>query len=353
MVKFEALQDKPEVDSEDEALAEMLGMSMKTFKEVAVECEEIVDDSSFNSHGIPSFPRSTLSSILHESHARNLYKSNSVYIFPKKLSIPADLMRRIALEITLEKYHSDKTYETIQVLTNVGGIDDDDDATIEKRRTLTRMENFVASHPIWSELCHSYLQQIVSIVMGEEMVLFKEKLNIKPPGGSGFAPHLDTPSLRIALGEDGPQSFITVMVAIDNMTKQNGCLRIAQGQCWSEENQVQVVEPESNGNPDGNGRAGAIALEVAEMLDYTDLECEAGTIALFNGWAPHRSAVNRSHFPRRAVFLTYNPKREGDFRNLYYQRMYEVRHAWKERPRLDRTNDYEADLDALNSIPRI
>jgi hypothetical protein len=84
---------------------------------------------------------------------------------------------------------------------------------IEQRRTLTRLENFVDAHEGWSNLCHGYLSDVLSQALGQKMVLYKEKLNLKPPGGSGFAPHLDSPSLRVALGPDGPQTFVTVMVA--------------------------------------------------------------------------------------------------------------------------------------------
>jgi ectoine hydroxylase-related dioxygenase (phytanoyl-CoA dioxygenase family) len=141
----------------------------------------------------------------------------------------------------------DKTYETIRVLKK--------DGEIEERQTLTRLENFVKHHERWRDLCCGYICGVVSAISGTEMVLFKENLNLKPPGGSGFAPHLDTPSLRVALGESGPQTFVTVMVAIDNMTAQNGCLRIAKG-TWSEDNRCELVTPVQAGNPNGGGQAG-------------------------------------------------------------------------------------------------
>ena len=86
------------------------------------------------------------------------------------------------------------------------------------------------------------------------MVLFKEKLNLKHQGGSGFAPHhLDTRSLRVALGETGPQNVVTVMVAIVNMMADNGCLCIAQGE-WSESNAHCEPVPPSDDDPDAGGK---------------------------------------------------------------------------------------------------
>jgi ectoine hydroxylase-related dioxygenase (phytanoyl-CoA dioxygenase family) len=221
----------------------------------------------------------------------------------------------------------------------------------------TRLENFVSTHSEWKNLCCNRIPNFLSAVLGEEMVLFKEKLNLKPPGGSGFAPHLDTPSLRVALGRDGPQTFVTVMVAIDDMTSLNGCLRVCKGP-WTEHNHCEVVIPdEGNTNPDAEGRRGAIPSTVASEQMYEDIIIKGGTVALFNGWAPHRSVANMSPFPRRAVFLTYNPLQEGEFHDLYYQKMSSLRNEYKNRS-LEKSESNpcheieQSELDALASIPR-
>jgi hypothetical protein len=95
---------------------------------------------------------------------------------------------------------------------------------------------------------------------------------------------------------------------------------------------------------------------VADELAFEPLVCEGGTVAVFNGWAPHRSAANTSRFPRRAVFLTYNPKEEGDFHRRYYERMDEMRRTWCESAELasqrHRQEDERAELLALSTIPK-
>ncbi len=128
------------------------------------------------------------------------------------------VMRRLTDELVFGKdVRVDKTYETIRVLKH---------GQIEERRTLTRLENFVDHHEEWRELCHVYLKECISTICGTDMVLFKEKLNLKPPGGSGFAPHVDTPSLRVALGEAGPQTFVTVCSSV---RRQPRCRRARGG----------------------------------------------------------------------------------------------------------------------------
>jgi ectoine hydroxylase-related dioxygenase (phytanoyl-CoA dioxygenase family) len=177
------------------------------------------------------------------------------------------------------------------------------------------------------------------------LIADKEKLNFKPPGGAGFAPHLDAPSLRVgAVGT--ARTFMTLMVAIDAMTATNGCLRVARGS-WSEQNHCEVIRPDEGLDPDAGGRAGAIPPAVADTLDFEDVICAPGDVVAFNGWAPHRSGVNPSPFERRAVFLTYNPLSEGDMHEAYYDKMAEIRSAWRARE-LGRF----AELAALTTVPK-
>ncbi len=145
------------------------------------------------------------------------------------------------------------------------------------------------------------------------------------------------------------------MVAIDDMTVKNGCLRICKGD-WTETNCCEIIEPEKDGSPDAGGRAGAIPLQVSEDLDFEDLVCKGGTIMVFNGWAPHRSSANLSPFHRRAIFLTYNPKDEGEFHTKYYEKMEKLRNDWREKiglaNRKQRMEDQKFEMDALASVPK-
>jgi hypothetical protein len=353
--------DDDGTNSSDEALLDMLGL---TSLDVVVDDEEDRNnDDSHQSAAItqaspslrgPSSPLPTWTdqelSQRFDSHQLQIhYAKESVCIFPSDCSVPGEYIRRLTDELVWggAQMQADKSYETVRVWKQ---------GEIYPKKVLTRLEQFVDTHKGWSDLCHGYLQRLVSKALGVEMVLYKEKLNVKPAGGSGFAPHLDTPSLRIALGEDGPQTFCTVMVAIDDMTVSNGCLRICKGE-WSEDHCISTIAPDADGNPDAGGRAGAIPLDTADSLKFEPLVCKGGTIVVFNGWAPHRSAANASPFPRRAVFLTYNPKEEGDFHKRYYENMEEKRQAWRESVGLASQRQCEEDerleLQALSTIPKI
>ena len=324
-------------DSSDEALCEMLGLS--SLSSVAMHEEEASDDGPHTLEYLLGLPESELRRMIVEKEAIEKYRHESVASIPASLCLDPSLLRRITDELLWGQHPSDKSYETIKVLSQ---------GEILERRKVTRFENFVPMHQEWSQLCE-YIGRLATIVCGETMTLFKEKLNLKPPGGSGFAPHLDTPSLRVALGKDGPQDFVTVMVAIDSMTEENGCLQFVEGN-WSEENAVETILPDTNGNPDGNGRAGAIPTSVAEELEFQPVRCPAGSIYLFNGFTPHRSSANQSPFPRRAVFLTYNGGGTS-YRSNYYEHMERLRSEFRIKNGLQRERDAQAEMEALATVP--
>lgn len=345
-------QEGDAIESTDEALCELLGISSLDIK----------DDSSCGDDEAPTkrcvgdlgeISDDYIKTISERFNLKAEYESTSVCVLPVELSIPAFIMRQLTEELIWSSADTamNRSYETIHVVTKNK---ESGEFVVEERRKLTRLENFVDSHNGWDLLCNNYLRRCVSVAVGIPQVLYKEKLNLKPPGGSGFAPHLDTPSLRVALGKSGPNDFVTVMVSIDVMTSSNGCLKLAKGE-WNENNSCTVLLPEENGSPDASGRAGAIPNEVSDKLSFENLECPGGTIAIFNGWVPHRSLANSSPFPRRAVFLTYNSASEGMFHSVYYERMNKLRNDWREKVGLSReyTADERAELDAMSTIPQI
>ena len=142
---------------------------------------------------------------------------------------------------------------------------------------------------------------------------------------------MDGPSLEQVGLITEATSFVTVMVAIDEMTAANGCLEVVRG-LWTSGpsgNAVPTKQPGGD-NPDGDGRLGAVDTQVASKLAWEVLECSPGDVYFFSGLLPHRSGSNHTSLPRRAAFLTYNHPDEGDVRERYYGRMGEMRERYKE-----------------------
>jgi ectoine hydroxylase-related dioxygenase (phytanoyl-CoA dioxygenase family) len=136
----------------------------------------------------------------------------------------------------------------------------------------------------------------------EPVVLFKDKINFKYPGGAGFTPHQDYP----AYVNFGVEHHVTLMAPADPFTLENGCLVMALDAC------ERRILPQ---NPDGTVRADVVA-----GLATTPLLAVPGDVIVFDAWVPHWSGRNESSAPRRSYYMTFNPAAAGDHRAAYYAR---------------------------------
>ena len=60
------------------------------------------------------------------------------------------------------------------------------------KRIIMRVENYVDYHKIFYDFVYSKkILGVIEQVMGEEFILFKDKINFKKPGGGGVRPHQD------------------------------------------------------------------------------------------------------------------------------------------------------------------
>jgi hypothetical protein len=172
---------------------------------------------------------------------------------------------------------------------------------LDDTQMLCRIENFIPYHAGYRDLIQGPgLMALLGALMGEEAVLFKEKINFKLPGGAGFAPHQDAP----AFASFGHRYHVTMMVAIDEATTENGCLEFAPATEVGE-----VLTPASDGT---------IAPDVVASMPWTPLETHAGDVVFFDSYIPHRSPANTSGAARRATYVTYNRLAEGDVRAAYF-----------------------------------
>src|SRR5581483_4347632 len=83
------------------------------------------------------------------------------------------------------------------------------------RKMLARIENFLPYHEGMASLfAGPRLFDLLADCCGEPVVLFKDKINFKLPGGAGFADHQDAP----AYVDFGVRDHLTVMVPVDPFT---------------------------------------------------------------------------------------------------------------------------------------
>ncbi|SAM00916.1 hypothetical protein [Absidia glauca] len=172
---------------------------------------------------------------------------------------------------------------------------------------LCRTENFTPYHAGMNSYVRSpRLLKVLEDLHGEEYVLFKEKVNYKLPGGGGFPAHQDAP----AFIQFGQSSHMTVMFTIDPTTNENGCLEVVPG---SHKNTYERrILPQETSDQ-------SISLEWCGQNQWIPVHCKPGSVLIFGAYLAHRSGNNNTTQPRRAVYLTYNAAKEGDFRDRYYE----------------------------------
>jgi len=175
------------------------------------------------------------------------------------------------------------------------------------KKTLARIENIIPYHEGLSNLLlGERVMPLRAACAGEPVVLFKDKINMKLPGGGAFTPHQDAP----AYVDFGVHEFFTLMVPIDRFTEENGCLFMA---CGVNE---RVFHPQQ--------ADGTLRPEFVESLRAEPLLADPGDVIIFNGWVPHWSGPNHSSLPRRSYYLTFNPASSGDHRQEYFTRKRKV-----------------------------
>ncbi len=164
---------------------------------------------------------------------------------------------------------------------------------------LSRSENFVPYHAgMKATVTDGKVLDIVSDLMGEPAVLYKEKINYKYPGGGGYAAHQDAPAY------DFVTYHITCLISVDSATPESGCLSFSPGR--HREGFIALDEK------------GCIAPETASNLEWVEVPTTPGDILLFGSYIPHKSSENASEEPRRIIYLTYNASSQGDWRQRYY-----------------------------------
>jgi hypothetical protein len=166
-------------------------------------------------------------------------------------------------------------------------------------RIVQRIEYFCGYHPEFDRFVNGELKAAIARLLGEPAVLFKEKINLKLPGGAGFEPHQDQQAGWSAYAP----LFVTALVSIDRATLENGCLEMAAGPRHSD-----LIGPEW------------APLTPTEMsgLSLAPVPTAPGDVLFFDSFAPHASKRNETADARRILYLTYNRQADGDHRDRYF-----------------------------------
>jgi len=173
----------------------------------------------------------------------------------------------------------------------------EDSLTTPGQRVIQRIENFCPYHTGFDRFIRdSALVRWTGALMGAPVLLFKDKINFKMPGGAGFKAHQDQQAGWTVYAP----LFVTAMVTLDAATLENGCLEVSAAR----------------------HREGLIG-EQWKPLEEEGLNLQAvptgpGDVIFFDSFVPHASKPNLTDSPRRILYITYNLASEGDHRERYF-----------------------------------
>ncbi|MEJ1970333.1 MAG: phytanoyl-CoA dioxygenase family protein [Rhizomicrobium sp.] len=184
-------------------------------------------------------------------------------------------------------------------------------------RQVCRFEYLLGSDAEFRSLAERRIAPVIAALAGEPYLPFKDKENEKHPGGGAFRPHQDFAAYQ----SFGPRYNVTAMLSIDAATRANGCLEFASD--WKARSDDAAVEARVDGRPllrfhKGGACNGDVLEEIAARFDWLAVETTPADLVLFDSFVPHRSAPNGTDASRRAMFLTFNAAREGDWYARYY-----------------------------------
>ena len=183
---------------------------------------------------------------------------------------------------------------------------------------LRRLEKMVYQIPSLKK-ANEKIVTLLNKIMQEDMILFKDKYNVKPPKGEGFYAHYD--GIFIWNDEKGIKQkgwhkyateFFNVLIAIDKCDEGNGTLEVSNEIHSSMTFEQMLDQTYKNGTPQ-------LKQEVEDDITFYKVDLNPGDIVFFSNRCPHRSEKNNSETrTRRILYFTYNKLKDGDNYNQYF-----------------------------------
>ncbi len=141
---------------------------------------------------------------------------------------------------------------------------------------------------------HPDVVAMVEQLIGSGVSVFFSQVFMKPPEVGGPKPvHQD----NFYFGPDDQDATLTVWIALDNATVENGCLYYGDGSNLREvlDHFAPEDEPFNLQVPEG----------IMEQFEMTPAPVPSGGISFHHGNTLHQSSNNTSQRPRRAVAFHY------------------------------------------------
>lgn len=172
----------------------------------------------------------------------------------------------------------------------------------KKKEVLVRAEYFYDFNLGLKKFLDSRkIHNILELLMGGRCILFKEKINYKPIGCRADKLHQDSQGGWNKFSKN----FISILVSIEKSKKINGCLEFdVSGKNMNREI-GKVFKP--------------LKIQKLNKPKFKSIELNPGDVVFFNHYIPHRSSPNKSKLNRTQLYITYNLKKDGNFRKKYFK----------------------------------
>lgn len=144
------------------------------------------------------------------------------------------------------------------------------------------------------------LNELITLLVGQPYILFKDKINFKMPGAGGFKVHQDAPAFLKFIQEE----MFTIMLPLQETNVDNSCLYVADN--FFEKSIVPHVR-------------GTIPNKYLHNIDWVPIEQQERDVLLFSTYLFHYSGDNLSRTSRKSYFLTFNSEKSGNIRSSYFK----------------------------------
>lgn len=181
-----------------------------------------------------------------------------------------------------------------------------EESVVDGASILVRIENILndRNKEFRDLLIAGRTTEILTELLDEPPLLFKEKVNYKPPGCRADKLHQDQAAGWNAFTD----YFISLGVVVDPNREDNAALSFMDSGNYSKFLMNEEWLPLSEDDPPYRPES-----------EYILLEADPGDVIFFDCYVPHGSPPNLSGRGRRNLFLTFNRESAGDLRGQYYE----------------------------------
>lgn len=186
----------------------------------------------------------------------------------------------------------------------------------DQNNIIRRIERIYDKGKYLKEINNRFVN-LIKCILNLKVLIFKDKLNFKPPNGEGFKAHYDGIFNFINYKNEKKKGwyqygnlFITILLAIDDCNNENGTIEIAKSHEGSFNNLIKNTK--NNGTPE-------LLEKIEKKTLFKKLNLIAGDLVVFKNTCPHRSKKNKSKINRRILYYTYLSKKFGNQYNNYFK----------------------------------